>query len=136
MKIGSWKGLTIYSRKLSYLRVDLDIWQKEYILFNISYFNLNQIILIIFSVFWPNNINFCVKGEDSEFLVIKLDLLGISCSSGSACATLSGTNSSYVIKALSKKDCEGSSLRFTLGRLTNKKDITLAISALNKVIAK
>lgn len=84
----------------------------------------------------PNNINICFKSDkdlDSEFLVIKLDTLGLAVSASSACHTLSLENSSYVINALGN-DCGSSSLRFTLGRDTSKQDLDKLISALVKVV--
>ena len=84
----------------------------------------------------PNNINICFASpkHDSEFLVIKLDTLGFSVSAASACNTLSLENSSYVIEALGKPACAGSSLRFTLGRSTKKSDLDELIVALKKVV--
>ncbi|MFA6338719.1 MAG: cysteine desulfurase family protein [Candidatus Paceibacterota bacterium] len=79
----------------------------------------------------PNNINVCFPGIDAEFTVIKLDHEGISCSSVSACKNLSDDSSSYVISAIGKKECAISSLRFTLGRETTKKDIDICIEKLN-----
>ncbi len=84
----------------------------------------------------PNNINICIKDEkvDSEFLVIKLDTLGFSASSASACHTLSLENSSYVVSALGDLDCASRSLRFTLGRDTKRQDIDRLIDALKKIL--
>jgi len=82
----------------------------------------------------PNNVNFCVPGISGEFAVIKLDYKGILCSSSSSCRTLSENNSSYVIQALGKKKCDESSLRFTLGRSTTKKDIDTALRAVEEII--
>ncbi len=96
----------------------------------------------------PNNINMCLSREarpkgnakwdqdqpDSEFLVIKLDTLGFAVSAASACSTLSLENSSYVIESLGKKGCGSSSLRFTLGRDTTKKDLDLLIKALKTIL--
>lgn len=82
----------------------------------------------------PNNINICFPKMDSEFMVIKLDTLGFAVSAASACGTISLENSSYVLEAIGKKECASSSLRFTLGRETKKKDIDLLINALKKII--
>lgn len=81
-----------------------------------------------------NNINICFPGQDSEFLVIKLDTLGFAVSAASACHTLSFANGSYVIESLGGKGCGGSSLRITLGRSTKKSDLDSLISALKKII--
>jgi cysteine desulfurase len=82
----------------------------------------------------PNNINVCFPGQDSEFLVIKLDTLGFAVSAASACHTLSLENGSYVIESLGKPECASSSLRITLGRSTKKSDLDKFISALKKLI--
>lgn len=82
----------------------------------------------------PNNINICLDGADSEFLVIKLDTLGFAVSAASACHTLSFENGSYVIESLGKPKCGSSSLRITLGRSTKKLDLDKFISALKKVV--
>lgn len=81
-----------------------------------------------------NNVNFCFQGIDSEFVVIKLDTMGFAVSSASACKAIALENSSYVIEALGKKECAGSSLRFTFGRETTKSDIDKLIDALKKVL--
>ncbi len=81
-----------------------------------------------------NNVNFCFAGLDSEFAVIKLDTLGFAVSAASACKALVLENSSYVIESLGKKECAGSSLRFTFGRETKKGDIDKLIDALKKII--
>ena len=79
----------------------------------------------------PNNVNVCFPGIDGEFAVIKLDVLGVACSSSSSCRTLSENTSSYVIDALGKKRCRESSLRFTLGRTTTKQEINALLEALS-----
>lgn len=99
----------------------------------------------------PNNINICFKSQGSplknfaskgdpldysEFLVIKLDTLGFAVSAASACSNLDQENPSYVIESLGKKECASSSLRFTLGRATQKSDLDKLIVALKKIIKK
>ena len=81
-----------------------------------------------------NNINICIPGINSEFAVIMMDELGVNCSPMTACKSLRGNGQSYAIEALGKKDCAGSSIRFSFGRETTKKDIDQAIKALRKVI--
>lgn len=82
----------------------------------------------------PNNANICFKNQDSEFLVIKLDTLGFAVSASSACNSLTQENFSYVVRNIGSKDCERSSLRFTLGRYTTKTQIDKLLKALKKVI--
>lgn len=88
----------------------------------------------------PNNINVCFDSTktsqkiDSEFLVIKLDILGFAVSSASACNSLKLENGSYVIESLGKPECKNSSLRITLGRDTKKQDLDKLVSALKKIV--
>ncbi|HEY4490047.1 MAG TPA: cysteine desulfurase family protein [Candidatus Paceibacterota bacterium] len=82
----------------------------------------------------PNNINFCFPGLDSEFAVIKLDTLGIECSSASTCKSMSETTNSYVIEAIGNGGCAESSLRFTFGRSTTKNEVKKMLLALKKVL--
>ena len=93
----------------------------------------------------PNNINICFAAPnplakaglskiDSEFLVIKLDVLGFAVSAASACHSLAAQGSSYVIQSIGKSDCANSSLRLTLGRTTKKADLDALIVALKKII--
>ena len=84
----------------------------------------------------PNNANICIEGEDSEFLVIKMDTLGFAISNASACHNLALENSSYVIEAIGKKNCSNSSLRITLGRDTKKSDIDKFIKTLKNIVKK
>ncbi len=71
----------------------------------------------------PNNINICFPGLDAEFLVLRLDVLGLAVSSVTSCRGSDEDSSSYVIEALGKSDCALSSLRITLGRNTTASDI-------------
>jgi len=82
----------------------------------------------------PNNVNICVPDLHAEFAVIKLDLLGVECSSVTACKNISYETRSYVVDALGE-NCGASSLRFSLGRQTKKGDIDFVLNKLEKVIA-
>lgn len=82
----------------------------------------------------PNNVNVCIPNLLGEFGVIKLDALGVACSSSSSCRTTAENSSSYVVEALGRKNCSESSLRFTLGTSTTKKDIDVALGALQKLV--
>jgi cysteine desulfurase len=82
----------------------------------------------------PNNINICFPSLDAEFAVISLDVLGCSVSYSSSCLTLKEDSSSYVVSSLGKDDCKNSSLRFTLGRESTKKDIDRLVTCLRKIM--
>lgn len=77
-----------------------------------------------------NNCSFCFGGIDGEALLLRLDLMGISASGGSAC-TAGSSKPSHVLMAmgLSEKEASGS-LRFSLGRETTEQQIDSVITAL------
>lgn len=83
----------------------------------------------------PNNINICIPGINSEFMVIQLDHVGVACSSVSACKHLSDTSYSYVVEALGEggRKCKESSLRFTMGKDTTESDIDFVTENLKKL---
>ena len=86
-----------------------------------------------------NNINVSILHIDHEFLVLELDVRGISCSTKSAC--LRDSDESYVLKALhadahdqSAPQQASQSLRISLGRFTSKKDIDYLIKTLTRLV--
>lgn len=78
--------------------------------------------------------NVCIPDSDSEFLVMKMDALGLACSSASSCKAKHKGASSYVLKAIDREDCASSSLRFSLGRQTTAEDISFATEVLKQVL--
>ena len=71
-----------------------------------------------------NFLNICLPDTDAEFFSVKLDKEGVAVSSASACRSISGAGSSYVIESLPERSgCGKSSLRITLGRDTAPRDI-------------
>ncbi len=84
----------------------------------------------------PNNANFSFDFVEGESLVIQLDLLGISASTGSACST-EKLEPSHVLLAigLPPQRAHGS-LRLSLGRWTTKDDIDYVLKILPKVVEK
>ncbi len=85
----------------------------------------------------PNNVNVSFPDFDSELLVIELDAAGIALSSKSACEH-DNPDESYVLRAIgaTKKGEKTGSLRISMGRSTTKKDLTLLVSALQKIFKK
>lgn len=81
-----------------------------------------------------SNLNVCFKGIEGEALVLYLDEYGITCATGSACAS-DLLEFSHVLKAigLSEEETRGS-LRFTLGKSTKKQDIDYVMKYLPKVV--
>ncbi len=77
----------------------------------------------------PNNINVSVKGAPAELVVAKLDTLGISASTGTACAA--GESFSNVVAAIAPHETwrAASAVRLTLGPQTKKADIAYVARA-------
>lgn len=75
----------------------------------------------------PNIVSMSIPGALSEFLLLKLDKLGVIVSVGSACSYDERESGSPVIAALGKKELRESTLRFSFGRFTTKKDLDEAI---------
>lgn len=71
----------------------------------------------------PNNINVSVTNVAADILVIKLDVLGVAASTGTACAALEEV--SPVVSAIAPHELwrAASAVRFTLGPETKKVDI-------------
>jgi len=84
----------------------------------------------------PNNVNVTISSVEGESLVLYLDAQGIACSTGSAC-TSSSLEPSHVITALGKSEEDAHcSVRFTLGRETQRKDIDYLLEILPEIVEK
>lgn len=84
----------------------------------------------------PGNANILFKGTRAEDLIVILDGEGVAVSAGSACQS-KALAFSHVLSAigLSEKDVR-SSIRFSFGTYTTKKDIDYVISVLVKLMRK
>ncbi|MCE9644050.1 cysteine desulfurase [Candidatus Parcubacteria bacterium] len=72
----------------------------------------------------PHIVNVTVPGIDAEFALVKLDTLGVSASSASACRSIAAEGASYVIEALpGRKGAGVSSLRFSFGGSTTQAEV-------------
>ena len=81
----------------------------------------------------PNNLNISIPGTDTEFLLLKLDAEGIAVSTKSSCLGTEG--GSYVVRALGGGEARAlSTLRFSFGRQTTKKDIDTVIKKLAVIL--
>ena len=82
----------------------------------------------------PNNASFLFKNVEGESLLLKLDMAGVACSTGSACASGS-LQTSHVLLAIGVKpeDAHGS-LRVSIGKDNTIKDVDHFVSALKKII--
>lgn len=87
----------------------------------------------------PNNLNFYFPGILGEQLVIELDAIGVEISSGSAC-NVANSGSSHVVRALGLDnklgDRANSSVRFSLGRQTTKKDVDFVLKNLPEIVSR
>lgn len=84
----------------------------------------------------PNNINITIPKISSDLLVIELGERGIYVSSKSACKAGDG-KASHVIKALRKETSEtDGAIRFSLGRVTEKKDLDFTVKSLEEILLK
>ena len=83
-----------------------------------------------------SNVNFSIKGVDSESLILMLDIEGVCASSGSACN--SGILApSHVITAIGIEDEMAiSTVRFTLGDQNTFEDICVITDVLKKITEK
>lgn len=84
----------------------------------------------------PNNINVSFTGIMGEWLVLSLDAKGIACSTGSACSSHHKDDSHVIIALGHDRDYAESTVRFSLDRLTNKKDIDYVLMVLKETIEK
>ncbi len=84
----------------------------------------------------PNNINFAASGVEGEGMILSLDMLGIACSTGSACSSAS-VETSHVLTAIGlTKEFSHGSLRLSLGRQTKESDIDAVLETLPQVVGR
>lgn len=84
----------------------------------------------------PNNVHLTLPGLDNERLMMELDELGIQCGVGSACSA-SKEDPSHVLLAMGISDQDArSSLRFSMGRSTNRAAVMKTVNTLSRLSAK
>jgi len=83
----------------------------------------------------PNNASFVFQGVEAESILLRLDMLGVAGSSGSACST-GEPEPSHVLTAmgLALELCH-SSLRLTLGRENTVEDVDYVLSVLPGIVS-
>lgn len=82
----------------------------------------------------PGNVNFSFPGVEGESLLMRLDLAGIACSSGSAC-TSGSLEPSHVLSAMGlSPDTARSSVRFSLGRDNTAEEIDWVLTVLPPIV--
>lgn len=82
----------------------------------------------------PGNINISILGASGEMLLHRLDLMGISISTGSACDSIN-TQVSHVIRAIGvpQEYAEGT-IRISFGRDNKQEDAVKVANAIIKII--
>lgn len=84
----------------------------------------------------PNNVNISILGIEGESALLYLDEKGVSCATGSAC-TSNSLDPSHVIMALGRPyEYTHGSLRFSLGKITTKKDLDYVLKVLPPIVEK
>ncbi|MDD3159431.1 MAG: cysteine desulfurase family protein [Candidatus ainarchaeum sp.] len=84
----------------------------------------------------PNNINFSFYGIEGESLLLLLNEAGINVSTGSACSSKS-LEASHVLMAIGlTHELSHSSIRFSLGYKSTKKEIDYVINTLKESVKK
>jgi cysteine desulfurase len=84
----------------------------------------------------PHHVSLLIPGAKADAILMELDFRGISASSGSACATLTG-QPSHVLRAIGcDDDLAETSLCFTLGRWTTAAEIDIVVDVLPQVVSR
>ena len=82
----------------------------------------------------PGNINFCFEGIEGESLLLMLDSMGISASSGSAC-TSGSLDPSHVLLAIGRvHDVAHGSLRLSLCEYNTEEEVDHILACVPKVV--
>ncbi len=81
----------------------------------------------------PNILNIYFPNQNSQDLLMKLDLNGVAISAGSACSGRTA-KTSHILKALGLPEKKiKSSLRFSFGKFTNKKEIDKSLRIIKMI---
>src|SRR5512137_1727640 len=81
-----------------------------------------------------NNVNVSMEYCEGEAMILSLDLMGIACSTGSACSSTS-VEPSHVLRAIGLSvDQTRGSLRFSLGRDTQEQEIDKVLEVLPRIV--
>lgn len=82
-----------------------------------------------------NNVNLSFEFVEGEAILMRLDMVGVACSTGSACASGS-LEPSHVLTAMGyPPEISQGSVRFSLGLETTKDDIDFVVEHLVKIVA-
>ncbi len=82
----------------------------------------------------PGIINLSFEGKDGEAILHRMDLMGISISTGSACDS-KNTEISHVLQAIQlPTSLAKGTIRISLGKSNTSEDVETIVSALNKIL--
>ncbi|MDQ1278512.1 MAG: cysteine desulfurase, partial [Thermodesulfobacteriota bacterium] len=84
----------------------------------------------------PNNVNISIAHVEGEGMLLSLDMLGIACSTGSACSSASLAPSHVLMAIGLPHELAHGSLRFGMGRPTTAADVYRLLETLPPVVAK
>lgn len=84
----------------------------------------------------PNTLNVSFPGAEGEAILLMLDILGISVSTGSACASGSLEPSHVLVATGVGPELAHGSIRFSIGKMTEKSEIEYVAGEVPKVIGK
>ncbi len=84
----------------------------------------------------PQTSNISFPGRDRRAMVMALDLEGVACSTGSACASGSSEPSPVLIAMGLADELVSSSLRFSFGATTTDLEIDEAVAIIGRVVAR
>ncbi|MGB3922242.1 MAG: cysteine desulfurase family protein [Minisyncoccia bacterium] len=125
LAVGFAKALEIAVRDRAKESERLDILRKEFI--DSVRQNLPQAVINgPVENRLPNIVSVSIPGLLAEFLVLKLDREGVLASVGSACSSDEREEGSPVIRALGLGDLATSTVRFSFGRDTKRRDVLKA----------
>ena len=83
----------------------------------------------------PNIVHVCVRGQESESMILQFDMLGFAVSGGSACSSQSMV-ASHVLRAINTQPALArGALRISLSHCTTEEDVYRFIDAAKKVLA-
>jgi len=84
----------------------------------------------------PNTVNLSFRFVEGEALLLNLDMMGVACSSGSAC-TSGSLEASPILLAMGADptDSQGA-LRFSFGRGNTEEDVAYAVDCIETVVGK
>lgn len=80
----------------------------------------------------PHILNVSIPGIDNEFFVLQMDARGVAASTKSSC--LRDEDESYALRAIGADS--KTSVRFSFGRVTKKRDIKAALRIIGKILKK